>query len=82
MNFVLYMSIGVCGIFFLSLAFVIGKMLIKKGLPSNNYTPFDYISAHSHVEFHDEKQEKEENEDQGDDKNKNIISLSKRSSRP
>jgi hypothetical protein len=39
-------------------------------LPSNNYTPFDYITAHSQVEFHNEKQEKEDNDDQGDDKTK------------
>lgn len=82
MNFVLIMSVGICGIFFLVLAIIIIRMLLKRGLPSNNYTPFDYITAHSHVEFHDEKQEKEENEDHGDDKNKNMISLSKRSSLP
>ncbi|WP_337104202.1 DUF3951 domain-containing protein [Paenibacillus sp. YIM B09110] len=80
MNIVLLISVGVFGIFFLSLGIVIVKMLLKRGLPSNNYTPFDYITAHSLVEFHDEKQEKEEDEDHGDDKNKNIISLSKRSS--
>lgn len=80
MNFVLIMSVGICGIFFLVLAIIIIRMLLKRGLPSNNYTPFDYITAHSNVEFHDEKQEIDENEDHGDDKNKNMISLSKRSS--
>ncbi|REK76459.1 DUF3951 domain-containing protein [Paenibacillus paeoniae] len=82
MNFLLFISVGICGIFFLSLAIIMIKILLKRGLPSNNYTPFDYITAHSNVEFHDEKQEKEENVDHGDDKNKNMISLSKRTSLP
>nr|WP_276203442.1 hypothetical protein [Paenibacillus wynnii] len=31
---------------------MIVKILLTRKLPSNNYTPFDYITAHSLVEFH------------------------------
>lgn len=73
--------VGVPVIIVLLLGIIIVKALLKKGLPSNNYTPFDYITANALVEFHDEKKEIEENADHGDDKDKNMISLSKRSAR-
>ncbi|WP_314591352.1 DUF3951 domain-containing protein [Paenibacillus terrigena] len=47
------------------------KMIRRKELPSSNYTPFDYITGQSTVEFHIEKEEHEEQDDQGDDKDKN-----------
>ncbi|MEK4348990.1 DUF3951 domain-containing protein [Paenibacillus sp. FSL P4-0184] len=82
MNLVQFMLVGVGAIFYLSLGIIIVKILLTRKLPSNNYTPFDYITAYSHVEFHDEKKAIEENADHGDDKDKNIISLSKRTSLP
>ncbi|ASA26191.1 hypothetical protein B9T62_05185 [Paenibacillus donghaensis] len=72
------MLVGGFGILNLLLGIIIVKILLTRKLPSNNYTPFDYITAHSLVEFHDEKKEIEDNADHGDDKDKNIISLSKR----
>ena len=77
MNVVQFMLVGVGAIFYLSLGIIIIKILLTRKLPSNNYTPFDYITAHTQFEFHDEKKEIEENADHGDDKDKNIISLSK-----
>lgn len=82
MKLVLFMLTVVGAIFYLSLGIIIIKVLITRKLPSNNYTPFDYITAQSVVEFHDEKKEIEEEADHGDDKDKNIISLSKRTSLP
>ncbi|NOU78927.1 DUF3951 domain-containing protein [Paenibacillus sp. LMG 31459] len=82
MKLIQYMLLGSFGIVTILLGIIIIKTLLKRGLPSNNYTPFDYITAHSLVEFHDEKKEIEENAEHGDDKDKNIISLSKRSSLP
>ncbi|ETT49307.1 MULTISPECIES: DUF3951 domain-containing protein [Paenibacillus] len=78
MRLVLFMLAGVGAIFYLSLGIIIVKVILTRKLPNNNYTPFDYITAQSPVEFHDEKKEIEENADHGDDKDKNIISLSKR----
>ncbi|WP_210609081.1 DUF3951 domain-containing protein [Priestia flexa] len=34
---------------------VVGKTLIIRKFPNNYYTPFDYISAHTTEEFHEEK---------------------------
>lgn len=82
MNVIIYLMTGLWGIFSLAIGFVVIKVIVKRKLPSNNYTPFDYITAQSNVEFHDEKQEQEDNEDQGDDKNKNLIRLPKRPSLP
>jgi len=78
MNFLISISvlIGACSIIFLPM-YILVKAFVKRELPSNNYTPFDYITAQSPVEFHDEKLEKEENEEHGDDKNKNNIKLTK-----
>ena len=47
------------------------KMVKQKQLPNSYYTPFDYITGHSPVEFHKQKVDKEEDDEQGDDKNKN-----------
>lgn len=77
MKIVLFMLVVVGAIFYLSLGIIFVKVILTRKLPSNNYTPFDYITAQSPVEFHDEKKEIEENADHGDDKDKNIISLSK-----
>jgi|GEM_PF-1082100 len=81
----LLISIGVllaaCSIPFLPM-YIVLKAILKRELPSNNYTPFDYIIAQSPVEFHDEKQEKEEHEEQGDDNEKNKKLLPKRTSHP
>ncbi|MCG7407304.1 DUF3951 domain-containing protein [Paenibacillus sp. ACRRX] len=49
------------------------KIIRGRALPSNDYTPFDYITGQSSVEFHEEKQEKEEEDDEGDDKDKNTL---------
>ncbi|WP_151735809.1 DUF3951 domain-containing protein [Paenibacillus tengchongensis] len=82
MNLVQFLLVGAFGIVNILLGIIIIKILLTRKLPSNNYTPFDYITAQSPVEFHDEKKEIEENADHGDDKDKNIISLSKRISLP
>lgn len=73
MSLVQFMLVGVFGITNLLLVIIIIKVLLTRKLPSNNYTPFDYVTAQSLVEFHDEKKEIEENADHGDDKDKNII---------
>lgn len=44
------------------------KMLVQKVTPQIYYTPFDSISAQSHVEFHDEQSEKGSNIDNSKDK--------------
>ncbi|WP_231506279.1 hypothetical protein [Paenibacillus sp. UNC451MF] len=45
----------------------------RKGIPNNDYTPFDSITGQTPIEIHEEKQEKEERDDQGDDKDKHLI---------
>ncbi|WP_241771336.1 DUF3951 domain-containing protein [Priestia megaterium] len=45
---------------------VVIKTVFRRKLPSNYYTPFDYISAQTTEEFHEEKEEikkEDENED-------------------
>ncbi|PEW08995.1 DUF3951 domain-containing protein [Priestia megaterium] len=43
---------------------VIIKTVFRRKLPSNYYTPFDYISAQTTEEFHEEKED-----ENGDSKN-------------
>ena len=51
---------------------IIGLKIIRGNpLPSSDYTPFDYITGHTSIEFQDQKQDQEEDDDQGDDKHKN-----------
>nr|WP_309484815.1 DUF3951 domain-containing protein [Bacillus aquiflavi] len=45
---------------------VIFNILVKKKSIVNYYTPFDHITGQSTVEFHEEKEEKEEQNKQGD----------------
>jgi Protein of unknown function (DUF3951) len=52
------------------IAVITFKIIKNKELPSNSYTPFDYITGQSNVEFHEEKEEKEEDNAKGDDKDK------------
>ena len=44
------------------------KTIRKRKLPSNYYTPFDYISAQTNAEFHEEKEETKEDNENGDKK--------------
>ncbi|TYR80337.1 DUF3951 domain-containing protein [Priestia megaterium] len=48
---------------------VIIKTVFRRKLPSNYYTPFDYISAQTTEEFHEEKEEIKREDENGDSKN-------------
>jgi hypothetical protein len=77
------MNFGLLGIalfsvlVFVWLGIVTFKILRKRELPIYHYTPFDYITAHTTVEFHEEKEEHEDEDDQGDDKEKFRYKLKK-----
>lgn len=47
------------------------KIIKKKQLPDSYFTPFDYITSQTTVEYHEEEEEEEQDNSQGDDKNKN-----------
>ncbi|QGQ96630.1 DUF3951 domain-containing protein [Paenibacillus psychroresistens] len=72
MDFSFYVILSLIGPIFILLGIVVYKMLKQKELPSSNYTPFDYIMGQAPVEFHEDKQEKEVEDDQGDDIDKNL----------
>lgn len=46
------------------------KIIKGKQIPNSDYTPLDYITGQTPIEFHEEKKEKEHKDDQGDDKDK------------
>lgn len=46
------------------------KVFVKKRSVTTYYTPFDEITGQAPVAFHEEKYVKEEEDGQGDDKNK------------
>jgi len=48
---------------------VIIKTVLRRKLPSNYYTPFDYISAQTTEEFYEEKEEIKKEDENGDSKN-------------
>ena len=60
------------GMFSLFLMMIVGwvgyKKFVKREHVEVHYTPFDYITAQSSVEFHDEKEDHEEQDGHGDDK--------------
>ncbi len=47
---------------------VVIKMIKNREIPDSLYTPFDYITGQTTVEFHEEKEVTKEEDDQGDDK--------------
>lgn len=61
-------------VFSIIILFLIGivfyKFIIKKENIISYYTPFDNITGQSPSEFHEEKEEREQEDDQGDGKNK------------
>lgn len=71
MDILIVFFLGFSGIMILLIAFIAIKVLTNKKLPDNNYTPFDYITAQTNIEFHEEKEEREESSDKGNDKDKN-----------
>ncbi|MFB9326227.1 DUF3951 domain-containing protein [Paenibacillus aurantiacus] len=71
MDFSVYMILGATGSIMLLLGAVLIQALRNRRWPSNDYTPFDYITAQSKIEFHDVEQDNDDDDDHGDDKNKN-----------
>ncbi|WP_127581858.1 DUF3951 domain-containing protein [Paenibacillus koleovorans] len=51
--------------------YIFVKLLFTNKVPDSSYTPFDAIMGQSPVEFHEEKEAKEEDDDQGDGNGKN-----------
>ncbi|WP_284645307.1 DUF3951 domain-containing protein [Paenibacillus silviterrae] len=71
MDIFIVFTLGFSGCIILLVSIIAIKVITKKKLPDNNYTPFDYITAQTNIEFHQEKEGKEEETDKGDDKYKN-----------
>lgn len=71
MDFTLYAILSLIVPIIGLLGIIVVKMIKNKQLPDSRYTPFDYITGQSNVQFHEEKEAKQEEDDQGDDKNKN-----------
>lgn len=70
-DFALYFTFSLIFPILILLGYIMAKIIIKRRVPENNYTPFDYIMGQGQVEFHEQKEVKEEEDGQGDDKNKN-----------
>lgn len=68
LDYSLIMILGIAAPIVTLLAIIIVKMIRGREIPNSNYTPFDYITGHTPVEFHEEKEAKEERNGQGDDK--------------
>ncbi|UOQ49830.1 DUF3951 domain-containing protein [Gracilibacillus caseinilyticus] len=58
-------SIGLIVIVFVILvvSITIFKMVSGKRLPDNSYTPYDHITGQTDIDFHDEKKDGEEEDD-------------------
>lgn len=68
MDYSLIMILGIAAPIVFLLAIIIVKMIRGKEIPNSHYTPFDNITGHTPIEFHEEKEVKVERNDQGDDK--------------
>jgi hypothetical protein len=72
-DFGLYVTLSLIVPILVLLLIITFKMIAGKKIPNSDYTPFDYITGQTPVEFHEEKKEKEQKDDQGDDKDKHLI---------
>ncbi|WP_282941429.1 DUF3951 domain-containing protein [Paenibacillus sp. RC67] len=72
MDFGLYVTLSLIVPILVLLGIISAKIISGKGIPSNDFTPFDNITGQTPIEIHEEKQEKEERDDQGDDKDKHF----------
>lgn len=67
----LSMTIMVAACLLVAFGMALYKYVTKKKIVEHYYTPFDHIFGQTQVEFHEQKVEKkEEEEDQGDDQDK------------
>ncbi|OCT14987.1 DUF3951 domain-containing protein [Paenibacillus pectinilyticus] len=57
---------------FVLIIYIMAKTLIKKEIPDSRYNPFDYVTGQTRVEFQEQKETKEEDDSQGDDKDKQL----------
>ena len=70
MDFFLMIPLAFAALLLFILGFTVTKIIVTKKLPDNLYTPFDYITGQTDVEFHEEKEARAEDDDQGEGKNK------------
>ncbi|CAG7657299.1 DUF3951 domain-containing protein [Paenibacillus allorhizosphaerae] len=56
---------------FVLIVYIMIKAVMNKEVPDSRYTPFDYITGQKTVQFHEHKEDKEEEDAHGDDKDKN-----------
>jgi len=66
MDFGMYVMLSLVVPILVLLGIIIGKMIKGKQLPSSHYTPFDYITGQAVSEFREEKEDKEEQDDEGE----------------
>ncbi|MGC4378893.1 DUF3951 domain-containing protein [Fictibacillus sp. Mic-4] len=71
MQFINWFYIALFFLMAAAIVLILYNRVIKKKNISNVYTPFDYITGQSKVEFHEEKDERGAYNDAGDDKDKN-----------
>ncbi|MFK7693967.1 DUF3951 domain-containing protein [Paenibacillus sp. HJGM_3] len=48
------------------LGIIVVKMIRNRTIPDSRYTPFDYVTGQTPVEFHEEKETQQEEDDSGD----------------
>lgn len=71
MNIFIFSMCSFAGLLTALIGIIVFKIIKKKNLPNSYYTPFDYITGQTNVEFHEEKEEEEQENGLGDDKDKN-----------
>lgn len=72
MDFSTLTLLGLITPIFVLVIYIMTKTLIKNEIPDSRYNPFDYITGQTQAPFQEQKGQKEEKDDQGDDKDKNL----------
>lgn len=72
MDFSFYVVLSLILPIIIILGIIIVKMIVGKALPDSRYTPVDQITGGTPIVFQEQKKEKEVEDDQGDDKEKNL----------
>ncbi|GIP40881.1 hypothetical protein J31TS4_41610 [Paenibacillus sp. J31TS4] len=68
----LNLSLGLLAPVVLLLAVIVGKLIARKELPDSRYTPVDQLTGQTPLVFQEQKEERKEDGDQGDDEDKHL----------
>ncbi|MFC5447194.1 DUF3951 domain-containing protein [Paenibacillus aestuarii] len=68
MDFSSLLLLSLIGPVFFLMIYIMAKTIVKKEIPDSRYNPFDYITGQAKIEFQEHKEEKNEDDSEGEPK--------------